>query len=122
MSSLTVSFILTSISLSVGAQILFKCGMSAPKIQTALNTENLSALWPIIGNPYIWGGLTAYALSATLWLLVLSKVEVSQAYPFVGLGFIGTMVFGNIVLNEPITGGKFVGTLLVVTGVILISR
>lgn len=122
MNLLTLSFILISVFLSVVAQILLKIGMSNSSVQTALNTDALTAGLTIFSNISVVAGLAAYVSSAGIWLLVLSKIEVSKAYPFVGLGFIGTMMFAYWFLNEPLTLTKVIGTLLVLAGVLLISQ
>jgi multidrug transporter EmrE-like cation transporter len=59
--------------------------------------------------------------SVGFWLIVLSRLEVSKAYPFVGLGFILTMLFAYVFLNEPITAMKLVSTSFVFLGIILVS-
>jgi drug/metabolite transporter (DMT)-like permease len=73
-------------------------------------------------NKYILLGLTCYGLSMLFWLYVLTKVDVSRAYPFVGLGFIGTMLFAYYFLHEPVTVQKLIGTFLVVSGVVLLAK
>jgi multidrug transporter EmrE-like cation transporter len=122
MTTLTLSFILISVFLSVVAQILLKHGMSNGTVQTALTSDVLTAGIAIFSNISVVAGLTAYVSSAGIWLLVLSKIDVSKAYPFVGIGFIGTMLFAYWFLNEPLTLTKVVGTLLVLAGVLLISQ
>lgn len=122
MSVLTLSLILISVFLSVVAQIALKHGMSNPAVQHAINADAMSSIMAIISNVSVIGGLTAYVSSAGIWLIVLSKVDVSKAYPFVGIGFIGTMVFAYWFLDEPLTPTKIIGTLLVLAGVLLISR
>jgi drug/metabolite transporter (DMT)-like permease len=67
-------------------------------------------------------GLALYFLGALVWLLVLARVDVTMAYPFVGLGFILTMILGAWFLSEPVSAIRIVGTLLVVAGVALISQ
>ena len=115
--------IISSVSLSAFAQISLKTGMSGPHIQSALigNTSWLKLFLPVFGNPYVLGGLTMYGLGAILWLLVLARLDVSMAYPFMGLGFILTMLLGFFLLGETISIMRVVGTLLVVAGVTLIS-
>ena len=49
-------------------------------------------------------------------------VDVTIAYPFVGLGFVATMIFGFILLGESMTVTKTVGTILVGLGVILVGQ
>jgi multidrug transporter EmrE-like cation transporter len=122
MNLLILSFILTSVFLSVVAQILLKHGMSNSNVQTALELDALNAVITIFTNISVLGGLAAYVSSAGVWLLVLSKIDVSKAYPFVGIGFIGTMMFAHWFLNEPLTMTKVLGTSLVLLGVLLISQ
>ncbi len=115
--------IVVSVSISAFAQLAFKLGMSTPAIQTVLRDgSRLDAGWTIATNGYVILGLLLYGLGAFLWLLVLARLDVSMAYPFVGLGMIVTMLLGYFVLSEPVNSVRVIGTLLVVSGVVLISR
>jgi drug/metabolite transporter (DMT)-like permease len=117
-----LSLILISVTMSAVAQIALKHGMSSPLVQASLNS-GLERVAPLIAaNPFIWAGLALYGAGALLWLGVLAQIEVSQAYPFVGLGFLLTMVFGVILLGESVSAIRLIGTLLVVAGVVLVSR
>lgn len=116
------SLIFASVSLSVVAQILLKKGMSSPAVQEAISGDFIVAVQTILLNASVFSGLVSYVSSAAIWLVVLSKVDVSKAYPYVGLGFIGTMMFAYWFLNEPLTLVKVVGTLLIVSGVVVISQ
>jgi len=122
MNLLTLSFILISVLLSVVAQILLKQGMSSASVQGAIHSGGITAVMVVLTNFFVLGGLAAYVSSAGIWLVVLSKVDVSKAYPFVGLGFIGTMLFAYWFLNEPISAGKIIGTVLIVAGIWFISN
>ena len=113
--------ILSSVGLSVLAQVTLKYGMSQPTIQIALGQGGLAAAWLVISNMYILLGLFMYGCGAMLWLLVLARLDVSVAYPFVGLGFILTMLLGFFVLGESVTPMRVVGTLLITAGVVLVS-
>lgn len=122
MSFCSLLFIFVSVFLSVAAQILLKNGMSSKSVQASFGGDVISIFLAAFTNFYVIAGLTAYVASAGVWLFVLSKVDVSKAYPFVGLGFIGTMFFANWFLNEPLTNFKLMGTFLVLLGVFLISK
>lgn len=122
MNIMSIILILFSVSLSVMAQILLKHGMSNPEIQNSFGINLTSGLFSILTNVFVLGGLFAYVASAGVWLGVLAKVDVSKAYPFVGLGFIGTMLFAYWFLNEPLSTTKILGTIFILLGVILISR
>jgi len=119
MTVITIFSILISVSFSVGAQILLKHGMSNMPVDSA---GWFSVSYSVLTNGFVILGLASYGMSMMVWLYVLSKVDVSRAYPFVGLGFIGTMVFAHYFLNEAITIPKIVGTLLIVVGVILLAK
>jgi multidrug transporter EmrE-like cation transporter len=113
--------ILISVSLSAVAQIALKSGMSAPSVQQAL-THSPLPLGAIASSPRVLLGLLLYAFGAVLWLLVLARLDVSLAYPFVGLGFILTMLLGFFLFDEPLGAARLAGTLLVATGIILVAR
>lgn len=115
--------ILGSILLSSIAQVTLKVGMSSPNILSALqSTETLQTIKAIASNLYVVGGLGLYFASAAVWLLVLAKVDVSFAYPFVGLGFIITMLLAFFINGEVLTATKVAGTLLIALGVIVIAQ
>ena len=116
--------ILASVSLSALAQITLKFGMSSERIQRAFgeNVSPMASIWAVASNFHVLIGLLAYGFGAIIWLLVLAKLDVSAAYPFVGLGFILTMLLGHLLLGESLSSIRIVGTFLVVAGVILVSR
>ena len=115
--------ILSSVSLSALAQITLKSGMSTERIQQVMDSSGSTheLVLSIAHSPLVWLGLGMYFIGALVWLLVLARVDVSFAYPFVGLGFILTMLLGFLVLGEVIGVARIIGTLLVVCGVVLIS-
>lgn len=122
MNSKIFLLILISVSLSALAQITLKAGMSGERVQAALSRGGLEMAWAIAGNIYVASGLLLYALGAVLWLLVLARLDVSFAYPFVGMGFLLTMLFGVFLLGESLNANRILGTLLVAVGIIFVSR
>lgn len=116
-------FVLISVTLSALAQIAMKFGMSRPGVQAALGGgDTIGMVWSVGTSPGVVGGISLYVLSVFFWLWVLSKVDVSLAYPFVSLGFLLTMLFGWLVLGESLAPAKILGTLLVCAGVFLVAR
>jgi drug/metabolite transporter (DMT)-like permease len=73
-------------------------------------------------SPFIWLGLAIYGMSVLTWLWVLSKVDVSVAYPFVGISFILTVGIGALYLHEHVSPLRWFGTLLIVAGCVVIAR
>ena len=117
-----LGLILSSVSLSAFAQIALKHGMSATATRDAMSAGGLQAIAVILSNTFVLLGLVLYGLSMVFWLGVLSRIDVSQAYPFVGLGFLLTMAFGVLLLGEAFSIQRSVGTLLVLAGVLLVAR
>lgn len=118
-----IVFVLTSVVLSAMAQITMKFGVSRPTVQDAFHgSSKVDLIWAIGTSPGVLGGLALYVLSVVFWLTVLARLDVSQAYPFVGLGFLITMTFGFLFLGEPLGFQKLVGTTLVAAGVYFVAK
>ena len=75
-----------------------------------------------VTNVWLWGAMLCYALSILLWMSVLSKVEVSYAYPFLSVGYVVSAVAGYALFNENLSPVRIAGIIVICIGVILISR
>lgn len=118
-----LALVLASVAMSALAQILLKFGMSSPVVQQALALDRRAeAALAILASPGVAGGLALYGLGAMVWLFVLARVDVSQAYPFVGLGFLVTMALGALLLGEQVGPVRILGTVLVAVGTVLVAR
>jgi multidrug transporter EmrE-like cation transporter len=118
-----LGLILLSITLSAIAQVLFKLGMSSDPVKQALaDGSPLNAVLAVFLNTGVLGGLSLYGLGTVLWLGVLSRTEVSQAYPFVGLGFVLTALIGYFLFGDALSPLRMGGIALVIVGIFLISR
>lgn len=118
-----IALILASVSLSAIAQLVLKLGMSGGRVQRVLAGNSLlDSLMTVASDGRVLFGLFLYGIGAILWLWVLARTDLSFAYPFVGLGFILTMLFGFAFLGEPMGLARVSGTLLIVAGVVLVSR
>lgn len=114
--------LIASVCLSSTAQIVLKTGMSRPSVTMAINSgSRVNAALAALLNIWVIGGLGLYFWAAVVWLFVLARIEVSMAYPFVGLGFILTMIMGKFVMGDSVTVTRVVGTLLISVGVVLVS-
>ena len=115
--------IIISIILSTGAQLALKAGMASPTVQVTLAQKfRLMSAIEILLHPYIILGLFCYVASVAVWLGVLSRMEVSSAYPFVALAIVLTAVFGWLLFDDSFSAGKIIGTSLIVVGVVVLAR
>ncbi len=114
----TLGLILLSVALNAAAQLFLRAAMRSglPAGLTPVGTLINVGL-----RPGILGGLACYGFSLLLWIYVLSKADASFAYPFLGLGFVIVAVAGFLVLGEPLSPRKIIGTLIIAGGVVVLA-
>lgn len=115
-------FVIACVALNIISQIFLKTGMNGighfqMDVQGLL-TGGIKAAT----NPYIIMGLFLYGLSFALWLIVLSKLEVSLAYPLLSIGYIIMPFVGYLFLNESLSVDRIVGICIIIVGVYVVSR
>lgn len=119
--SLTV--ILLAVSMAVTSQFMLKAGMNAiGKIDLSLQTNYILKFIEVFSQPYIISGFLLYGFGALLWLIALSRVDLSFAYPFVSLSIVLVVAVSILKFGEPFTLNRVLGTLLIALGIIIISR
>ncbi|SPF37602.1 conserved membrane hypothetical protein [Syntrophobacter sp. SbD1] len=75
-----------------------------------------------VAAPYILIGFGLYGVSAILWLDVLSKLDISVAFPMVSCTYIATLFVGRYMFNEPVNLCRIIGVLLICSGVVFVIR
>jgi multidrug transporter EmrE-like cation transporter len=119
----TLILILSSVVLSALAQVLLKFGVSSASVRRSLDTGSpIERLLAFSLSPGVIAGLALYGVGALLWLNVLARTEVSQAYPFFGLGFVITAALGYLIFHDALGPARLAGTVLVIAGICLIAR
>ena len=118
----TFAFILTGVLLNAAAQLLLKAGVNAiGAITLDRGTLLVTALrvltqWPVLA------GLTLYVVSVGVWIVGLSRVDVSIAYPMLSLGYVVNALAAWYLFGEMIGPLRVAGILLILAGVFLIAR
>ena len=116
-----VLLILISVILGAFGQIFLKKGM---KNVGEIEIKDLlsSKFFNLIREKFLFLGIALYGLAAIVWLVILSKAELSFAYPLISIGYILVAVLSKIFLNESLTLVRFLGIILIFIGVFLILR
>jgi|SRR5882724_3635980 len=122
MSSLTVALLLVCVALNTIAQILLKAGVKTLGTLDLGITQLWRTVWALFLERHIFAGLVCYVASVIVWLAVLSRTEVSIAYPMSSLGFVATAITAWLLFNEPLTPTRIAGILVIVAGVFLVAR
>lgn len=123
MAKSSLAMIFFSISLAVAGQLSLKSGMNkiGPISISDTRSAGVTAM-SIASNVKVIGGLALYFASALVWLIVLSRVNLSLAYPLLGSSYIIVMFASHYLFDEPITAVRWIGALCISLGVVLISR
>ncbi len=114
--------ILICVALGVAGQLLLKHGMSSTGERVDEVRDVVPRLLLAASNPAVITGFFFYGLSAALWLVVLTRVELSLAYPMLSLGYVLVVILSRVLFQEHVTWARFFGTLVVCFGVFLIAR
>lgn len=113
----SLALILVSVTLSAVAQVAFKIGVAAP----TAGSHSDGPLAMLLA-PGVLIGLSIYAAGTLLWLTALQRVELSQAYPFVGIGFALTTLAGWWLFDDQLSAQRLTGIALVIVGITLVAR
>lgn len=76
----------------------------------------------LIGDPYILSALMAAFIAALCWMLAMTKLDLSYAYPFISSSFVFVMLLSSLIFKEPLTVNKIWGIILITAGIIISSR
>jgi multidrug transporter EmrE-like cation transporter len=119
----TFAFIITGVLLNAAAQLLLKAGTNAMGGAIHLTAQNwFSTGLKVITQLPILAGLTCYAISVVVWIIGLSRADVSLAYPMLSLGYIAAAVGAWLFLGEAITPQRMLAMGVIIVGVALLAR
>lgn len=122
MTAVSFALVLTGVLLNAAAQLLLKAGTNAIG-HFEFHLDNVLPVgMKIAFEPHILGGLACYGISVVVWIMALSRVPVSVAYPMLSIGYIVNAVAAYYLFNEPLAGQKLLGIAFIVVGVWLVAR
>lgn len=116
------SLVLTGVLLNAIAQLALKAsvndtgviGLDLPSLWSSLNT--------LLTSTWLWLGLVCYAVSVLVWLLALSRVDVSIAYPMLSIGYVVNAIAAWHLFGESLGQGRLVGIGIIIIGVFVLAR
>ena len=116
------ALVITGVLLNAFAQLALKASVS----DTGVINLDLQSLFTSAGtlasNVWLWFGLICYAISVVVWILALSRVDVSIAYPMLSIGYIVNAVLAWQLFGEPMSLGKVAGIGIIIVGVYVLAR
>lgn len=120
MNAATFLLVLVSVSLNALAQVVLRKAMTVGALPPVRDVAPF--VLALAGNAWLWAGMLCYAASIGIWLAVLSRMEVSAAYPMLSIGYVIAAVLGVSFLGESVGAVRAAGIALICTGVVVVGR
>jgi multidrug transporter EmrE-like cation transporter len=115
-------FILFTVFTNAAAQIMLKQGMSTMGALGESSDAIFLKILQVVFNPWVFVGLATFVISMASHLFVLSKVELSFAYPFLSLAYVAVAVFAYFIFKEDLNTLRIGGIALICVGTVLIAQ
>ena len=120
--TMTLTCILLSTLLGVAGQLLLKRGMTLMGAQTLSPSTLAGVALRMATSPWVILGIAVYVSGTFFWLVALSRVELSFAYPFASLSYVLILGSSWLLLGESISVVRLAGVAAICLGVLIISQ
>jgi len=122
MTASAIAFLLTGVVLNAGAQLLLKAGTNALGVITLTRDNWWDMLWRMGTQGHFVAGVVCYMVSLLVWIMGLSRVPVSVAYPMLSLGYVINAVAAYYLFGETVTVARWLGIGFNIVGVWLVAK
>ncbi len=114
--------ILFTVLTNAAAQIMLKKGMNSVGALDISSDGLIGTVFRVVFSPFVFLGLTTFVISMASHLIVLSKVQLSYAYPFLSLAYVVVAAYSYFFFAEDVGLARLAGIGLIVAGTILIAQ
>ena len=115
-------FILFTVFTNAAAQLMLKAGMTNMGAISFTADTAVLRIVQIVFSPWVFAGLCTFVISMASHLFVLSKVDISFAYPFLSLAYVAVAIFAWLVFKEDLGAFKIAGIALICLGTVFIAQ
>lgn len=109
-----------NVSLTVTGQLLLKQGMLKVGPVRSLR-DAIPKLIQAFLNPFVIGGISVYGFTTMIWLVILSRVKLSVAYPMISLGYVLSIFLAWLLFRESVPKIRVIGAIVICIGVYLVA-
>lgn len=120
--TLAWAMVAATILLTTYGQLVIKWQVMIDRPPVLQILEKLPPVVQLLFRPWIISALVAAFLASLCWMVAMSRLELSRAYPFMALNFLLVGILAVPFFNETMTRPKLIGLLLVILGLIVSSR
>ena len=122
MSALSFSLVMCGVLLNALAQLLLKAGTNVVGVFEFSAANVVPVGWKLATQPHIVAGLACYVISVVVWIMALSRVEVSIAYPMLSVGYVVNAIAAWYLFGEAVTPARMIGIGVIILGVFIVAR
>jgi multidrug transporter EmrE-like cation transporter len=122
MTALSFALVLTGVLLNAAAQLLLKAGTNAVGHFEFTAANVLPVGFRLATELHIVGGIACYVVSVAVWIMALSRVEVSIAYPMLSIGYVVNALAAWWLFGEAVTPMRLLGIGVIILGVFIVTR
>jgi drug/metabolite transporter (DMT)-like permease len=120
--SLSIALILFTVMTNAAAQIMLKKGMLS---FGSLSYSGLGGLvgtvFSVVFSPWVFAGLCMFVISMASHLVVLSRVQLSFAFPFLSLAYVVVAIYAFFIFGEDVGAARIAGIALICAGTVFIA-
>lgn len=113
--------IILTVVINTTGQFVIKTGVNRIG-KISFSQSFVPTIFKALTNWIIISGFGLYFISAVLWITILSRTELSWAFPILSLSYVITVLISPIFLNESFSMQRLIGTLVIIAGVYIVSR
>lgn len=114
-------FVALTIVFTVYGQLAIKWQMGRQQLPDS-STEKITFLLMQLLNPWIASGFASAFVAALCWMAAMTKLPISQAYPWMSLSFVLVIFVSSLLLGEELTVNRIAGALVILVGLAIVSR
>lgn len=122
MTASALVFLLTGVLLNAGAQLLLKAGTNRLGVLSLTADDWMATLTRIATEGHFIAGIACYMISVFVWILGLSRVPVSIAYPMLSLGYVVNAIAAHYLFGEAVSVQRWLGIGFIIVGVYVVAR
>jgi multidrug transporter EmrE-like cation transporter len=116
------TLVLVGVLLNAAAQLLIKSGTNVLGKFSFEQDKLVTLAFNVITEYHIVAGLFCYVISVGIWIVALSKLEVSVAYPMLSIGYLVNALAAWYLFGEVLSLQKIAGIFIIIFGVIMVAR
>jgi multidrug transporter EmrE-like cation transporter len=115
-------YLAATVALTVYGQIVFKWRVGTAGPLPDAWDQKLHFIGRLLLDPWVVSGFASAFLASAFWMLAVSRLDLSHAYPFMSLSFVLVCILAAVLFHEEITTAKAVGLAMIVFGLVIAGR